>query len=34
MTRKVFGNKVIKKLEIPTFIFYYNLYIYGVDIAD
>jgi len=34
MTCKVFSNKVVKKLCIPTFIFYYNLYIGGVDIAD
>ena len=34
MTRKVFGDKVVKKLHIPTFIFYYNLYIGGIDIAD
>ena len=34
MTRKVFGDKVVKALRIPTFIFYYNLYMGGVDIAD
>jgi len=34
MTCKVFGDKVVKKLRIPTFIFYYNLYMGGVDIAD
>ena len=34
MTRKVFGDKVVKTLRIPTFIFYYNLYMGGVDIAD
>ena len=34
MTCKVFGNKYVKILKIPTFIFYYNLYIGGVDIAD
>jgi hypothetical protein len=34
MTRKVFGNKAVKTLRIPTFIFYYNLYMGGVDIAD
>jgi len=34
MTRKVFSNKVVKTLRIPTFIFYYNLYIGGVDITN
>jgi len=34
MTRKVFGDEVVKTLRIPTFIFYYNLYMGGVDIAD
>jgi len=34
MTRKVFGDKVVKTLYIPTFILYYNLYIGGVDIAN
>jgi hypothetical protein len=34
MTYKVFGDKVVKTLRIPTFIFYYNLYIGGVDIAN
>ena len=34
MTCKVFNNKVVKALRIPTFIFYYNLYIGGVDIAN
>ena len=34
MTRKVFSDKVVKKLHISTFIFYYNLYIGGVDITD
>ena len=34
MTRKVFSNEVVKTLHIPTFIFYYNLYMGGVDIAD
>jgi len=33
MTRKVFSNKVVKTLRIPTFIFYYNLYIGGVTDA-
>ena len=33
-TRKVFGDKVEKELSIPTFIFYYNYYMCGVDIAD
>ena len=34
MTRKVFGDEAVKTLPIPTFIFYYNLYMCGVDIAD
>lgn len=34
ITRKVFGDEVVKTLRIPTFIFYYNLYMGGVDIAD
>ena len=34
MTRKVFGDEYVKILEIFTFIFYYNLYMGGVDIAD
>jgi len=34
MTCKVFGDEVVKTLYIPTFIFYYNLYMGGVDIAD
>ena len=34
MTCKVFGDEYVKILEIPTFIFYYNLYMGGVDIAD
>ena len=34
MTYKVFSDKVVKALYIPTFIFYYNLYIGGVDITD
>ena len=34
MTRKVFGDEVVKALRIPTFIFYYNLYMGSVDIAD
>jgi hypothetical protein len=29
MTCKVFSDKVVKTLRIPTFIFYYNLYIGG-----
>ena len=29
MTYKVFSNKYIKILNIPTFIFYYNLYMGG-----
>jgi len=33
-TRKVFGDEVEKELPIPTFIFYYNYYMCGVDIAD
>lgn len=33
-TRKVFGDKVKKELPIPTFIFYYNYYMCGVDITD
>ena len=34
MTRKVFGDEYVKILKIPTFIFYYNLYMGGVDIVD
>ena len=34
MTRKVFSNEVVKTLRIPTFIFYYNLYMGGVDITN
>ena len=34
MTYKVFSDKVVKALYILTFIFYYNLYIGGVDIAN
>ena len=34
MTHKVFNNEYIKMLEIPAFIFYYNLYMGGVDIAN
>ena len=34
MTYKVFNNEVVKTLRIPTFIFYYNLYMGGVDLAD
>jgi hypothetical protein len=33
-TRKVFGDAYEKELPIPTFIFYYNHYMGGVDIAD
>ena len=33
-TRKVFGDEVEKLLPIPTFIFWYNYYMGGVDIAD
>ena len=33
-TQKVFGNIYKKELPIPIFIFYYNHYIGGVDIAD
>ena len=33
-TRKVFRDDFEKLLPIPTFIFWYNHYIYGVDIAD
>ena len=33
-TRKVFGDDVEKMLPIPTFIFWYNHYMGGVDIAD
>ena len=33
-TRKVFSDKDKKELPIPTFIFYYNHYMCGVDIAD
>ena len=33
-THKVFSNEFKKKLPIPPFIFYYNYYICGVDIAD
>jgi hypothetical protein len=33
-TRKVFGDEDEKDLPIPSFIYYYNCYMYGVDIAD
>jgi len=33
-TQKVFGDKDEKELPIPTFIFYYNHYMGGVDIAN
>ena len=33
-TRKVFGDDFEKLLPIPTFIFWYNHYMCGVDIAD
>jgi len=33
-TWKVFSDAYEKELPIPTFIFYYNHYIGGVDIAD
>ena len=33
-TRKVFGDVYEKELPILTFIFYYNHYMGGVDIAD
>jgi hypothetical protein len=33
-TRKVFGDADTKELPIPTFIFWYNHYMCGVDIAD
>ena len=31
---KVFGNNPRKELDIPDFINKYNLFIYGVNIAD
>ena len=33
-TRKVFGDTDEKELPIPTFIFWYNYYMYSMDIAD
>ena len=33
-TRKIFSNNIKKILPIPTFIFWYNCYMCGVDIAD
>ena len=33
-TWKAFGDKYKKELPIPTFIFYYNHYMCGADIAD
>ena len=33
-TRKVFGDIDKKELPIPTFIFWYNHYMGGVDIAN
>ena len=33
-TWKVFGDNFKKLLPIPTFIFWYNHYMCGVDIAD
>lgn len=34
ITRKVFSDDIIKKLDIPTWVWYYNHYMGGVDITD